>query len=59
MVVPKRKAGNKASLSFIMPLSYGRYWGAMYEKGNEDKRIIILSFILLLFLLFIINLKFF
>ena len=33
-----------------MPLSYGRYWEALYEEGNEDEGILILHFILLLFL---------
>ena len=38
------------SLIFVMSLSYGKYWEAVYEEGNEDEGILILSFILLLFI---------
>ena len=38
------------SPSIVMPLSYGKYWEAMYEEGNEDEGILILHLITLLFL---------
>ena len=37
-------------VSFVMPMSYGRYWEALYVEGNEVEGILILRSILLLFL---------
>ena len=33
-----------------MHLSYGRYWEALYEEGNEDEGMLIFHSILLLYL---------
>ena len=36
------------SLIFVMPLSYYRYWAALYVEGNENEGMLILHYILLL-----------
>ena len=38
------------SLSFVMPLSYGRYWEALYVEEDENERMLIFISILMLLL---------